>query len=211
MGVISFFYHKYWEDPLYGEPGIASYGLAIFASYLGVDTIAMVAVYFKHNMSLLWDVILHHVIFIACVIALMHIMNGWIVISGLLSMEISTIFLNGQFMAKWYKCSESIIFKFKLGFVISWLLVRVPVALIGMPIYCYLYGGRMLTEWTLAKGVGYLAGSVSIILLQLYWTILILKKMYRTLFAKDTVSEVDNFDLVQKESGSVVEEKSKTE
>ena len=210
---ISFFYHKYWEDPLYGEPGIASYGLAVFCAYLMVDMFAMFAVYFTHNLpSILRDIILHHVVFIGSVIVIQFPLPlyGWIVISGLLSMEISTVFLNGQFMAKWYKCSESFIFKFKLGFVISWLLVRVP-ATIALSAYCYLFGYRMVTEWPLVKGVTYLLASAAIIILQLFWTVLIIKKMYRTLVAKDTVSEVDNFDLVDKESESVHEQKSKME
>lgn len=210
-GLIAFFYHEYWKDPIYGTPGIAFHVLAIFTAYLLVDLIAMFVVYCRYHLSsLLWDVILHHLTFIACVMAMMYIMNGWIIISGLLTMEFSTIFLNAQFMAKWYKCSESFIFKLKLGFLATWFSVRVPVALVGIPIYFYLYAERLWKEWPPSKAIAYWTGMIAILIMQLMWTILIVQKTYRTLFDKDTVTAVDNFDLVP-ERDSIDEEKSKEE
>eukprot|EP00484_Ammonia_sp_Unknown_P016010 CAMPEP_0197052080 /NCGR_PEP_ID=MMETSP1384-20130603/26619_1 /TAXON_ID=29189 /ORGANISM="Ammonia sp." /LENGTH=51 /DNA_ID=CAMNT_0042484727 /DNA_START=1 /DNA_END=153 /DNA_ORIENTATION=- len=42
------------------------------------------------------------------------------------AMEFSTIFLNLSFFGKWYEIKEATITKFKLLFVLTWFLVRVP-------------------------------------------------------------------------------------
>ena len=113
-------------------PGIAFYVHATFLGYLTVDAVSTIIVHLTYRLKILmWDVILHHLFFIIrCLcqqIPLPH--YAWITACAAYTMEVSTIFLNGNFMAKWYKCSESVIFRFKLGFLISSFLMRVQVTI----------------------------------------------------------------------------------
>ena len=202
-GPIATVYHQYWEDPLYGTPGIAFDISAVFAAYLVVDMMAGIVVHFRYNFkSILWDVILHHLFFIIALLAMEYPDPAyfWIIVCALYSMEISTIFLNGQFMAKWYKLSESVIFRFKMGFLISWFVVRVPVSFVIIPGYLYLHWDRMWEEIPFRNCVVYMVEAASNAIMQSIWTVLIVRKTYRVLFGvkrgADTVKSVDSFDLV---------------
>ena len=195
------FYHQYWEDPLYGTPGIAFYVLALFISYLVVDSIAMFVVYFKYRMkNLFWDILVHHLCFMAVAMwmELPIPQYGWICQSCGMAMEASTVFLNGQFLAKWYKCSESVIFKLKCGFLAAWFLVRVPISFGLAPAFWIILGRKVFEEYPVDKIIGTLVMTLANTGMQSLWTVLIIRKTYRTFVKKGDdadVKDADNFDL----------------
>ena len=198
-GPTAVYYHRYLNDPLYGTPGIAFYVHATFLGYLTVDAVAIIIVHCTYRLkALMWDVILHHLLFIICClwqqIPLPH--YAWITACAAYIMEVSTIFLNGNFMAKWYKCSESVIFRFKLGFLISWFLVRVPVTFVFFPGYWILYGKRVWLEFPIDKAMAIIVLPAANLVMQSIWTLHITKKAYKTLMKKkDHSPKIDNFDL----------------
>lgn len=149
--------------------------------------------------ALLWDIILHHFFFTAYIICfLIPPVYVWLNSCAALTMEISTIFLNLNFLAKWYGCSDSVIFKFKCGFLISWFLVRVPISFIYYPLYLSTYWSQMQEEWPFDKLIGVILLPLGNGIMQSIWTVQIIQKAYKSLTKKaDDVVGVDNFDLVQ--------------
>lgn len=199
-GPIAIVYHRYWEDPLYGTPGIAMAASVVFVSYLLVDLVAGFVVHFTYRLDALhWDVIAHHILFTLELASIGYpdLIYQWWPICHMYTMEISTIFLNGQFLAKWYRMSESVIFKFKMGFLISWFTVRVPVAFVVMPGYLYLYWDIVRTELPMRYLVGYIVGATMSAALQSMWTVALIKKVFVTFYgAKVSEEPGKNFDLM---------------
>jgi len=202
----SIFYHKYWIDPIYGTPGLPFYVSATCQAYFIVDLGGDIIVYFWYNLAQFrFDVLIHHC-FALSVIPWMTIpipKYAWFMITIAFSFEISTIFLNGTFFCKWYNKSDSLTMKYKLGFLISWFLVRVPGS-IGLIVWLILFRERLYNEYPLTKFIGVVALSGFNFLMQGLWTVLIVRKTYKTLAASDNAQDgsgaVDGFDLKRRNS-----------
>lgn len=200
-GPIAFFYHRYWESVhsmIFGTPGLTFYISALFCGWLVTDMLTMVTVCCIYRLKLSWDVILHHILFLA-VMLFMEIpipQYLWVVGTFAYTMEVSTVFLNCKFFAKWYQCSESVVLKFKYAFLAAWMLVRAPISLVVPPIYLILFGEQMFEQYPLHKFIGALLLCLGNVVLQGIWTVLILRKAYNTFTnKKDDVTAVDNIDL----------------
>ena len=202
---ISIFYHKYWIDPIYGIPGIPFYISATCQSYFIVDLGGDIIIYFWYNLvSFRFDVLIHHC-FALSVIPWMTIpipQYAWFILSIAFSFEFSTIFLNATFFCKWYNKSESVTIKYKIGFLISWFIVRVP-GTIGVVVWVIMFRERLYNEYPLEKFIGVILLSIFNAIMQGLWTILIIRKTYRTLTAKDNNqgnAAMDGFDLKRSNS-----------
>ena len=199
----SIIYHRYWLDPIYGEPGIPFYASATCQAYFLIDVGGDIIVYFWYNLSTFrWDVFIHHC-FALSVVPWMMIpkpIYAWLMMTVALSFEISTISLNGTFFCKWYNKSDSITMKFKLGFVITWFLVRVPGS-IGLVVWLILFRDRLYNEYPLEKFIGCIVLIAFNFCMQGLWTILIIRKTYRTLAkAENARDAVGGFDLKRRSS-----------
>ena len=200
---ISLFYHQYWQDPIYGTPGIPFYISATCQAYFFSDLMGDIIIYYWFQLpSFRRDVLIHHC-FAMSVIPWMMIPTpryAWFMITIAFSFEFSTIFLNGTFFCKWYDQSEALTMKFKLGFLLSWFLVRVPGS-IGLIIWMGLYGDRLLNEYPTDKFIGVIILCSFNFIMQSMWTVLIIRKTYRTLTATDSQNDaVDGFDLKRRNS-----------
>merc|ERR1719361_511818 len=164
----------------------------------------MIVVSLYYKTENLRDVILHHAVFIAVTVFMETPIPqySWLCVACALSLESTTLFLNGQFLSKWYKLSDSTVLKFKWSFAISWFLVRVPILSIAIPIFFYKNWRQILQEWPMYKFIGSVIGFAAIWVMNNIWTVMIVKKMYRILLEEDNnVKAMDSFDLVSAEDG----------
>eukprot|EP01084_Bolivina_argentea_P038653 71485_1 len=194
-------YHKYWDTPVRCQPGLYFEACLFSNSYFTVDGLADILIWTinkntKHKFKLRIDVVLHH-IFAHLFIPLLEIPNPvyfWFLLSMASFIEISTIFLNIQFFAKFLNLSKKFKAISKFGFVLSWFMCRLP-ASIAM-IWWLVHYFTNIKSLPLIKSV-----SVSILVIlngivQGLWSIQIIKKIIQYLMHTET-GEVIHGDMIQ--------------
>eukprot|EP01083_Nonionella_stella_P063920 166117_1 len=187
------FYAPYWDDPIYGTAIPVYYVTAVTQAYFIVDLTCEVVVYLKYELPRFrWDTLLHHgsVLIYMFWILIPEPIYAWIVTEIAIAMEFSTIFLNASFFAKWYHAKETTIHNIKMGFVLMWFLVRVPGS-IAILVWIILFAERILKEYPHDKFGGIIFISTANVIIQGVWTVMIIRKLYRT-FVQPTCTSADD-------------------
>ena len=135
-------------------------------------------------------------------VALPHyVLTWWAVV---MTTEWLTLFLNDSFFAELNKVSDALFPKLKLGFLISWCLMRVPVSFILYPGFLIEFGAQMHAEIPSDQFIGVMALFAVPAVIQGILTALIVKKTYRAMTSKkDGETLMDNFDLMDQSTKAV--------
>ena len=138
-------------------------------------------------------------------VALPHyVLTWWAVV---MTTEWLTLFLNDSFFAELNKVSDAVFPKLKLGFLISWCLMRVPVSFILYPGFVIAFGAEMHAQFPLDQCIGMMAMYAVPAVIQGILTVLIVKKTYRAMTSKkDVETLMDNFDLMDQNTKVVQDE-----
>eukprot|EP01084_Bolivina_argentea_P140694 247292_1 len=178
-----FFIDKKWKEPVTGNPGSTGHIMSFITSYFVADMALPILFYLKYSSQIVprrYSVIFHHII----MGSMMFLINypepyyGWIILAICPTLgELSTVFLNAQWFGKFFKCQKLAKYA-KIGFVISWFIVRIPLFLFVLWWLIY-YWKRIWQEMPLRVAIVSVAVTVGLLLLNIPWTIIIILKIIK--------------------------------
>eukprot|EP01084_Bolivina_argentea_P079967 144912_1 len=197
-GVFALFYHMYWKSVnTKNEPGVTFYGVAAFSAYFFIDTIIeiLLYLYFKNNKKLKIPldvtIIAHHILSLfPLAIEIPKPVYYWFYISLIMMLESSTIFLNLQIFGKHFDgtVAKKLRKYSKLGFVLSWFVVRVPVFV--------LIWWKIISQFNKFISISFVRSCIGLIafavltLLNGGWTVVIIQKIIGYLNKTETKKNI---------------------
>eukprot|EP01084_Bolivina_argentea_P292776 503424_1 len=192
LALLDFFTYRRWEKPTIDEPRLVGHIIAVGTGYMFADVVAHLNCYFVYKSTEVqrrWDTIIHHILNIGWWFCCEwpEFIWGWAALSPIYGGEISTLFLNAQWFAKYFK-KENLKNISQILFLITWFFVRVPIAIYAtwwvikywkkidhdLPLYSVIYWKSLL---------------FTMLPLQIIWSIMILIKAYRTLITKKSTTK----------------------
>eukprot|EP00484_Ammonia_sp_Unknown_P026468 CAMPEP_0197028696 /NCGR_PEP_ID=MMETSP1384-20130603/8321_1 /TAXON_ID=29189 /ORGANISM="Ammonia sp." /LENGTH=284 /DNA_ID=CAMNT_0042457737 /DNA_START=37 /DNA_END=891 /DNA_ORIENTATION=- len=184
---LSFFTEQRWANPVVDEPRAAGHGICIGTAYYLIDALLHVAFFANYDAKTIprrLDIIFHHLISFLFPLFLVNCPDpyyGWAPLCMFMATEFSTIFLNAQWFAKYFKMPK--LHKWcKLAFVSGWFLVRLP-AVVYCSWWLIAYWNEIIERMPRRVFISIIAFVASGSLLQLTWTALIVLKLIKALTA----------------------------
>eukprot|EP01083_Nonionella_stella_P007169 20717_1 len=181
-GLIDFVIYKRWERPTIDEPKIAGHIWAVCMGYLNADLIGHLLCFMRHNKHEIprrWDTIIHHIILLSFWIGVEFPkpIYVWNIFALFPAWEITTIFLNLQWLGKHFKHKKLERIS-QLLFVALWFPVRV-----GITVYCLYclvkYWKKIRKDLPPRQSTTLVTCLIPFCMLQLIWTVLLIRKVYR--------------------------------
>eukprot|EP01084_Bolivina_argentea_P158023 275316_1 len=193
-----FFIDKRWGNPIKDQPKAAGHAYAFFTSYMLMDLLLHIIMYSKYPNTIIprrYLIIIHHVLSSSLIflIAFPDPYYGWSPLNCAIGAEVTTIFLNFQWFAAYFKNSK-LASLFILLFVITWFTVRLPI--FGYIIWWMIfYWDRIFDEMPFRIAFFSIFLSFAGSLIQIPWTIMIISKLIKVIWDDTPIETVTGMEV----------------
>eukprot|EP01084_Bolivina_argentea_P082624 149584_1 len=187
--MLFFFIEKKWKSSVISNPTSSGHTWVWWTSYMIIDCLLHIGFFNKYSKSIVprrFDIVAHHFFFMLplFLINFPDPYYWWPPLHFIALGEISNIFLNAQWFAKYFK-KKKLSNQLKIAFMISWFVFRVPTV-----VFAYWWTIKKFQEiW---KTTPIRVAICTLIILfggslpQIFWTRLIILKVYKSMFPNTT-------------------------